>query len=74
MDRTTMRFDPVLPMRAVLVAAATSGLGLFALASLSPTAELPRANVVHARSFSAPIPARVVYSPDPFVIVSRVDQ
>jgi hypothetical protein len=68
-----MTFHPVLPMRAVLVAAAASALGLLALASLSPTAELPHA-VVHAPSFSAPIPSRVVYSHDPFVIVSRVDQ
>jgi hypothetical protein len=70
----TVTFHPVFPVRAMLVAAAGAGLGLLAPANLSPTAELPRAGVVHAPSFSAPIPARVVYSPDPFVIVSPINQ
>jgi hypothetical protein len=64
---------PVLPMRAVLVAAGASALGLLALANLSPTPELSHATVVHEPSFSIPIPARVVYSPARRLILSRAD-
>jgi hypothetical protein len=38
-------------MRAAFVAAAAATLGLLALASLSPTAERPRAGVAEAKSF-----------------------
>jgi hypothetical protein len=54
-------------MRAALVAAAAATLGLLALASLSPTAERPRAGVAEAPSFRVPI-AAVAYSRDPLAL------
>jgi len=65
-------FHPVLPMRAAFVAAAAAMLGLLALASLSPTAERPRASVAEATAFRVPIAAPVAYSRDPRVL-ARAD-
>jgi hypothetical protein len=54
-----LTFHPVLPMRAVLVAAAAAGLGLLALANMS-ISEPPSARADKALSVRAPVVARVV--------------
>ena len=58
-------FHPVLPMRAGIVAGAAAALGLLALASLSPTAEVPRprANVAQEPQFRVHIAAPAVRDP-----------
>jgi hypothetical protein len=58
-------FQPVLPMRATVVAAMAAALGILALASLSPTAEVPRprANVAQEPQFRAHIAAPAVRDP-----------
>lgn len=54
---------PVLPMRAAFVAGLAATLGLLALASLPPTADWPRRDVVQAQLFPAPDAAPVGREP-----------
>jgi hypothetical protein len=60
--------EPVLPMRAVLVAAAAAALGLLALANLSVSA--PSSASVAQAQLRAPVAARVVGNP---LILARAD-
>jgi hypothetical protein len=64
-----LTFHPVLSMRAAFVAGVAAALAILALASLSPTAQRPRASVAEATSFRVPI-AAVAYSRDPLALAS----
>jgi hypothetical protein len=59
--KTVMILHPVLPMRAVLIAAAAAALGLLALANLSVSA--PSSASVAQAQVRAPVAARVVGNP-----------
>jgi hypothetical protein len=56
-------------MRAACVAGVAAALAILAFASLSPTAQRPRASVAEATSFRVPI-AAVAYSRDPVALAS----
>ena len=58
-------------MRATVVAGVAAAFAILALASLSPTAQRPRANVADPTSSPVPI-AVVAYSRDPLAI-ARAD-
>jgi hypothetical protein len=66
-----LTFQPVLPMRAALLAGVAAALVILALANLSPTAERLRAGVAEAPSFRVPT-AAVVYSRDSLALANRV--
>jgi hypothetical protein len=66
-----LTFHPVLPMRAAIVAAAATALGILALANL--TSVPPRAGVAQEPQLRAPIAASVAYSRDSLAVLSRAD-
>jgi hypothetical protein len=68
---TVLTFHPVLPMRAAIVAAAATALGVLALANL--TSVQPRAGVAPQRQLRAPIAASVACSRDSLAVLSRAD-
>jgi hypothetical protein len=59
--KTVLMLHPVLPIRAVLVAAAAAALGLLALANLAVSA--PSSASVAQAQLRAPVAARVVGNP-----------
>jgi hypothetical protein len=65
-----LTFHPVLPMRAAIVAAAATALGILALANL--TSVPPRAGVAQPQ-LRAPIAASVAYSRDSLAVLARAD-
>ena len=62
---------PLLPMRATIVAAAATALGIMAMANLSPVP--PRAGVAQKPQLSAPLAASVAYSRDFLAVLARAD-
>jgi hypothetical protein len=66
-----LTLHPVLPMRAAIVAAAATALGIWALANL--TSVPPRADVSQEPQLRAPVAASVAYSRDSLAVLSRAD-
>jgi hypothetical protein len=70
-DRNRVDVSPMLPMRAAIVAAAATTLGILALANLTSVQQ--RAGVAQQPQLRAPIAASVAYSRDSLAVLLRAD-